>query len=274
MRLINFFTLLLATCFYTSSAQDFPSKPSILKIIGDLNRKLVVAGENELSIDTEVSFKYVDAKFTNLGYKECIVIVPVLFGLNSRDLTIHFRKAISTSTWTKDYLHISENAPYSFENVDTIDINPTDGLKELTYSFGSMIHGYEKKRFQVISLKGGKEKILYSNTSFLLPGEDEYISGLTVGDAVYELNSVEIKDLDDDGIKEVTENKRIGLLLNKVQAIGETYWNMKIEEEKYSITYFYKNGLFIKSKSKLIVSKTDDYYNLIWKEDTEVDINK
>ena len=271
MKSIIFILLFLFVCIYSSFAQDFPSKPTVLKIIGDQNRKLIASGDRELSVETEIPFRFIDAKFNNLPSKECLVIVPVLYGGNSRDMVIHFSRANSTLPWAKDYMHIGENYPYSGEFADTIDIDPNDGLNEIAYSFSSLYHGCVNKKYQIISLKSGKEKILYSNNSFLLPGEDDYVSGLTIGDTVYEFHSNELKDIDNNGIKDIFDSRRIGLLLNKEQKLseGETYWDMQIEEETYSIIYSFKNGLFVKSKPKLISSKTDDYYTLTADEETE-----
>jgi len=96
----------------------------------------------------------------------------------------------------------------------------------------------------------------------LFPGDDEYASGLTVGDSVYVLYKTELKDYDNDGIKEIAETKKIGLLLNKTQEIGESYWDMMIEEETYLTIYSFKNEVFLKAKSELLYSKTDDYGKL------------
>jgi len=92
---------LLLAYSYNSFAQDFPTKSAILKIIGDLNRKLIVNGDEELGIDTDQPFRFIDSKFTTLPIAECLVIVPVKYGLNTRDLVIHFKKINSTLLWTE-----------------------------------------------------------------------------------------------------------------------------------------------------------------------------
>lgn len=172
-------------------------------------------------------------------------------------MVIHFSRANSSLPWVKDYLHITKNDMYSVETADTIDFNPTDGLKELSFSYSSMVRGYEKKSFKIISLRTGKEKVLYSNHSFLLPGEDEYASGLTVGDTVSDLYSVKIKDLERDGIKEIVEIRRIGLLLNKVKSNEDSYWEMETDKETYLTIIPFNNGVLTKSKSELVPQSLD-----------------
>lgn len=259
MKSIVFIFLFIPICFYSSFAQDFPTKSTVLKIISDVNRKLVADGQDELNVDTEKQFRFIDARFFNLSSSECLVIAPVLIGYSGRDLVIHFSKANPSANWTKDYLHITENVYYSGESADTIDLNPKDGVKEISYSFGTMRRGYRNETFKIVSLLNGKEKVVYSNNSFLFPGEDEFASEFSVADTVYELITFDIKDIDNDGIKEISEIKRIGLLLSKELPIGETYWNMMIEEETYSTVYSFKKGIVVKSKPKLVSTKTDDY---------------
>ncbi len=246
MKKSIWFTIIITlNVFTTQFPQDFPTKPQVLKIIGDINNSLTSKGEKELNVDTEKPMRFINAKFTNNKRAECIIICPVLFGWNSRELTIMFSRKNNDTKWIKDAVYFSQNAPYSMEEVDTIDVN-NDGTYELLTFYSSMIRGYEKSSWKIITFQKGKEEIIYSNSGFRFPSEDEFISGKTVGDIIFEEYDIRILDTNSDGLKEIIEIKKTGLLLSKFKNLNDE-WIVKVQEDSSVSNYIYMKNKFVKS---------------------------
>lgn len=241
----KYFIVVVLFLFSSSvRSQNFPTEGDLLKIIGNYCREKEV----ELKIIAEKKFEFLNSRYTNKQRKECIVICPVEYSgeftllttwlYNQRDMVVFFYKD-NNNEWTKDFIYIDENAPYSSGSANIIDIN-NDKIFELRTDLHSMLRGHAQNWTQIISYLNGEEKILYSNHGFILPEEE--VSDLFIGDTTSIIYDIKLKDINKDGIKEIIENKKIGLLTDKREFKAKTI--------KATATLILKDGEYVNIKEK------------------------
>jgi hypothetical protein len=235
--------IILFVCFFHqySFSQDFPSKIDIIKAIGEYAN----ANDIEINFNTKKEIKYYDANYSKSNRKERICICPVLYGYNTREAVLLYYLD-KNNTWKNDITYVSENAPYSDETTEPIDVN-RDSIYEFLFQLHSMRRGYEKWSVKIISFSINDPNVFYENEGFELPGEDEFGAGLAMGDKVYEKYFIEFDDVNKDGMPEILEKVKTGYLLKKTKDMDD-YWTYEVEPDSVINTYFFKSNKFVISK--------------------------
>lgn len=219
--------------------QEYPTKIDVIKAIGEYSNK------NDVQIDfnSEKEIEFYDANYSKSNRKERIYICPVLYGFNTREAVLLYYLD-KNNKWKNDVTYVSDNAPYSDETSEAIDIN-SDNVYEFLFQLSSMIRGYEKWSIKILSFTNKKPNVLYENEGFELPGDDEYGATLKMGDKVYEKYFIEFDDINNDGLPEIIEKVKTGYLLKKTKDIDD-YWTFEVESASVVNTYIFKNNKFIK----------------------------
>jgi hypothetical protein len=223
-----------------SHCQEYPKKIDLIKAIGDYSNK----NDVQIDFDTEKEIRYADVNYSKNKRRERIYLCPVLYGNNTRDAVLLYYLN-KNNKWINDITYISENAWYSSETAELIDINKDD-VYEFIFQFNSMLRGYEKWYTKIISFANRKTEILYENESFELPGIDEFGAGLSMGDKVYEKYFIEFNDINNDGMPEILENVKTGYLLKKTKDMDD-YWTYEVETDSVTNTYIFKKNKFKQS---------------------------
>lgn len=219
-------------------SQSTPSPEQIEKAIEQI--KILDLEENNLFSQSELysqkEMKFALGNFTSLNEEECLVVVPMQVGRAYSEWLILMRKN-SMGYWIyNDWFNLGG------ESIDLKDIND-DGLKEIIIKSSNMNQGYFEGGFQLISLKGGESNLMYENHTFD-NSSGAFISQGKVGDTISITTRVKFKDLNNDGVLELIEDKAIGIFDSYNQQADQV--NQKYSKKEY--IYYLKDGRYIKQK--------------------------
>mgnify|MGYP003632337824 CR=1 FL=1 len=235
-KILTSLTIILFS-YLTSVAQNQPNEDEVHRAIEKI--KVLHLEDNDISrhsvLSNDREIRYIIDQFTSIDREECLAIVPMEAGRHYVEWIIFmYKNAAGYWNYGKWYSNIQNT-------VDITDVD-NDGIKEIITEGSGFAQGYLNETYRLLSIKNGKEEILYQNETFD-NSAGHLIENSKTGDTISVTIEVKFIEFNNMGVKGLEEKMAVGIFesYNETNGVQQSY-------QKKTNSYLLHNGIYVRKE--------------------------